>query len=152
MKKALKSINRFIASGNYKEAYDGLKKVQYKYTLENFSKDFFGVDSLNKYNFLLYVLAKNPTVNLVLLICDTLMYLEPPFYDIYPVIRWHILNTVKLFSDFETIVLKLWTIDSFYEHPSSPFSDKEIYTFANEIHDYYPDYEKIISILNNVNF
>lgn len=128
MKNINKNINKNMSDGNYKVVYDTLKANGYVYTLEEFSHDFSKVDSIKKYCYLLYVMSVEETPEIHLLICDLLMFTDTCFFDIYPVIRWHIVQALKINSQFKNALS--WAINIFYHHPDSPFSCEELYHYA----------------------
>jgi|GEM_PF-6309618 len=51
----------------------------YVYTLERFTHDFSKVNSMKKYCYLLYVMSRNETPDIHILICDTLMFIDTFF-------------------------------------------------------------------------
>lgn len=144
MKKVIKCLKKQL----YKDAFELLEKEQYQYSLESLVKDFSDIDHMNLYCFLTYVLSIKENSSFHLLICDFLIFQGTFFYDIYPVIRWHL--NIALKQDNNNLNTLNWIIEMFYEHPGSPYSDSELAAFAKDILRYEPNNERAQVILKNV--
>jgi len=127
----MKKLIKLLQEHMYHDVYIQLESKNYQYTLESLSKDFNSVDELNLYCYLIYVLSKQPKCEMSVLICDYLMFLGTPFYDVYPVIRYH-LDTGLLSSPNNILILN-WIVSIFFEHPDSPYTENELINFAEII-------------------
>jgi hypothetical protein len=142
----MKNIKQLLVECSYKEVFETLNGQGYVYSLESIAKDFADVEQMNIYCYLLYVLSREETCKNHILICDFLMFQGTFFYDIYPVIDWHLRLALKQNSmDLDVLC---WIVDVFYEHPDTPFSDNELLEFAQKILLIEPDNSRAKNITN----
>lgn len=132
----------------YHDVYIQLEEKKYSYTLEALCEDFSNVDELNLYCYLIYVLSKKQTCKMSLLICDYLMFLGTPFYDIYPVIRYHL--DIALLASPNNLEILNWIVSMFFEHPDSPYTDNELLNLAKNIIRAEPDNKQAKKILKKL--
>lgn len=117
--------------GNFNYVYNQLKIINYKYTLENIERDFSKIKSEKKFCYLIYLLSKENTPSNTILICETLLYTDTFFYDIHPVVKMFLQQSLSI-RPFNLDILR-WIIDTYENHPDSPFSDYEIQLYKNKI-------------------
>lgn len=108
-----------------------MKEKEYNYTLDNLEKDFKSVSSVNKYCYLIYLLAKEYTPDNIILICEFLTYTDTFFFDIYPVVYMFIKQALRVFASDRFI--KDWIIQNYENHPDSPFSKDEITEYKQSL-------------------
>ncbi|WP_042434482.1 hypothetical protein [Faecalispora jeddahensis] len=145
MGEKMKNIIKLLDNHSYKNVYDVLASENYVYSSEALVKDFSETDDMNLYCYLLYMISRQETCKNHLLICNFLMFQGTFFYDIYPVIRWHLDLGLKLDSMNYNILT--WIINIFYEHPDSPFLEDELIEFAKRIICLEPDNKRAKEIL-----
>ena len=104
---------------------------EYDYTIDNLEKDFAKVSSTDKFCYLLYLLSRDYSVKNTLLLCDFLMYIDPFFYDIHPVIQMFIRRALELFPKEPTLLE--WVVSTYETHPDSPFKEAEMITFKEQL-------------------
>jgi len=124
----MKDIIKNMKEKCYCVVYEELKKMNYDYTLQNFAHDFKKVDSATKYCYLLYMIARQDSPKLRILICDALMFTDTFFDDTWTVIHWHLKQALNMEPD--NIDILLWIIEILYGSPDSLFSEQEMYDFA----------------------
>lgn len=139
-------IVKNMKDGNYNLVFDQLQQVNYDYSLEHFTHDFAHVDSIKKYCYLIYVMAKMDIPKIHMLICDILMFTDTFFNDVYTVIHWNIDQALRI--DPYNIEAMSWAINVFYNHPDSPFSKKELYDFASFIISKDPNDKRAIDVIS----
>ena len=61
---------------------------------------------------------------------ENLMF-DPFFHYVYPLVYWHIQKAIILSPSDYTI--KEWVLDTFSSSPDSPFTDEELYHYAQSI-------------------
>lgn len=133
--------------GNFSKVYHRLLQYNYSYTIDNFTTDFKQVSSSIKFCYLLYLIAKQESAYLHILICEFLMYTDTFFDDIYPIIYLHLKAALALEED--TIKTMSWIIDTFCDHPESPFDSVQMKDFATKVVIKYPDNVCALKILND---
>ena len=144
----MKKLIKLLQKRMYHDIYIQLEGKKYQYTLESLNKDFNDVDELNLYCYLIYVLSKQQTCEMSILICEYLMFLGTPFYDIYPVIRYHL--DISLLASPNNLEILNWIASIFFEHPDSPYTDNELLDFAKIIIRAEPDNEQAKKILEKL--
>ena len=120
----MKDVIKLMKKHNFCDVYMLLRERKYIYSLDDFSKDFFGVNGIDRYCYLTYLLAKEYTQDNVILLCDHLMYMDKPFYDVHPVIYMHLQQALVAFPEDEKLIS--WIVEVYENHPDSPFSYDEI--------------------------
>lgn len=127
----LKEVIRLWKENDYRSVFQILKKEKYDYTIDNLDKDFRKINSMNKYGYLIYLLANDFSVKNVLLFCDFLTYTDTFFCDIHPVIRMVVNRAIELFPT-ERNLLR-WIVGTYENHPDSPFTETELIVFKEKI-------------------
>jgi hypothetical protein len=145
MGEKMKKIIQLLQKQMYQEAYEHLEAMNYQYTLDSINKDFSSVDKLNFYCYLMYVLSKQRSHEIYILLCEYLYFLGTPFHDVYTVIKYN-LDTALLFNPDNYNIMN-WIIDVFYQHPDSPYSESELKEFSKKIIQKEPDNERANEIL-----
>lgn len=125
----MNELQKHMNNGEYQVLYDKLVASQYCYTLENFTRDFEKISSEKKYAFLMYAIASAETPDLHILICDMLYYTDTFFFDIYTVQKWHLRRALEISPNNKQVLQ--WIICTFKDHPSSPFSEEELFNYNN---------------------
>lgn len=131
MGKTMIKEKRLLQKHCYKELYELLEKENYEYSLENISRDFSKIESMNLYCYLLFVLSMQRTPKICLLICDFLMFQDTWFSDIFPLIKW--LLDLALEYDSNNLDVKEWILSVFWESPDSPYSVDELYEMMKSL-------------------
>lgn len=120
----MKTVIKKWKERDYNYVYTTLQEKKYQYTLDNLEKDFSSISSIEKYCYLIYLLSKDNSPSNTILICDFLIYTDTFFFDIYPVIRFFIQQSLGVYP-FNKSILR-WIVDTYDSHPDSPFSEKEM--------------------------
>jgi hypothetical protein len=126
----VRKLIRLWKERDYHSVYEILKTKEYDYTIDNLEKDFAKVSSTDKFCYLLYLLSRDYSVKNTLLLCDFLMYIDPFFYDIHPVIQMFIRRALELFPKEPTLLE--WVVSTYETHPDSPFKEAEMITFKEQ--------------------
>lgn len=145
----MKYIEKEIKQGDYYSAYNNLSKIGYEYSIENLMHDLPHINSMEKYCFLMYAISRDETSKLHILICELLMF-DPFFHYVYPSVYWHVQKAIILSPSDDTI--KEWVLDTFSSSPDSPFTDEELYHYAQSILRSCPDNvtaQEIVSAYEN---
>lgn len=116
---------------NYSFVYKQLNDINFEYTLDNLVKYFSSISSQNKYCYLIYLLSKEDIPQNTLLICNFLLFSDTFFYDIHPVV-YMFLQKSLLSHPYDKTILE-WIIDTYENHPDSPFSYDEIRIYKSMI-------------------
>lgn len=131
MKKQMKDAIAHLKKGQFRVVYESLNRARYEYKIEPFSHDFRGVDSFLKYTYLLYVISREMRADLHLLACEFLVYTDTICDDVYPLVRWHVLQAL-IIDPWNVPVLE-WAVSYFSNCSSSPFSEAELLEFQHRI-------------------
>lgn len=129
-------MNRIIKSWkkhDFNSVYNQLKERNYDYTLEGLVKDFHKVDSMDKYCYLIYLIAREFSVENIILLGDFLIYLDTIFYDVHPVIYMLTKQAINMFSNDKKLLN--WILDTYEGHPDSPYTLDEINMFKRSLND-----------------
>lgn len=126
----MKNIAKKMKKGCFQSVYEELKSANYEYTIEAFTRDFKNVGSEMKFAYLQYLIAKKETPDIHILICDFLQFTDTFFFDIYPVLNWHLRRALEISPN--NIKVLQWITCTFNGHPDSPFSDEELNAY-NEL-------------------
>ncbi len=126
----MKDVIKSMKKHNFCDVSMSLKERKYIYSLDNFSKDFFRVNGIDRYCYLIYLLAKEYTQDNVILLCDYLMYMDKPFYDVHPVIHMYLQQALTAFPEDKKLIS--WIVEVYENHPDSPFSQDEISEMKSE--------------------
>ena len=118
-------------NGDFKNLYEELNQVGFVFSVENMEKHFKKAIPSMKFAFLQYVLARNETVNIHILICEMIMFTDVFFCDWYSVVWWHLKRALEI-SPQNAEVLK-WIISTFDNHPDSPISEHEMTHYKNAL-------------------
>lgn len=116
-------LRKHLELGHYKEVYDQLDRIGYRYNEHTqFLTDFSKVKGLHRYCYLLYALTRKETSEIYLTLCDELMYMSPFFDDYYFMIQKLYRKAFELFP--EDVTLK----------EAIDFSDTDVYQkFENNL-------------------
>ncbi len=120
----MKNITKLLKMHDFKTLYALLKDEEYRYSLENFERDFKKNISSDKFSYLVYLNAREKSVKNILLLCEFLLYTDTFFYDIHPVIYDYLCQGLCLFP--KNNELLKWIIAVYESHPDSPFDSYEI--------------------------
>ena len=130
MNKFRKYTNKCDFDGLYRE----LAAEHYDYTLENFTRDFNKISSEKKFAYLHYLIANEETPELHLLVCDFLLYTDTFFFDIYPVVKWHLKRALEISPN--SVEVLGWIIGIFANgNPDSPFSGEELRAYNERLNE-----------------
>lgn len=129
-KKANKYLVKRMKKGCFKNVYEELNSAHYEYTIDAFTRDFKNVSSEMKFAYLQYLIAKEETSDIHLLLCDFLMWTDTFFFDYYPVLNWHLKRALEISPN--NIKVLQWITCIFNGHPDSPFSEEELAAY-NEL-------------------
>lgn len=140
-----RKIEKKIIIGDYFKAYEYLESCHYNYTFDNLVHDFKKTNSMQMYCFLMYAISRHETPELHLAICDFLVY-DPFFCYVYPMIYWHVKRILEIEPDF--IDVKVWVLVMYYQNPDCPFTDNELYEFAQAVAKKDPNNEVALEILS----
>ena len=127
----MKEVIRLWKKREFYSVYTILEEKGYEYTIDKFEKDFSKVSSADKYCYLIYLLAKDYSVNNTLLLCEFLLYTDTFFFDIHSVIQMFIRRALELFP-MDGILLE-WIVLTYENHPDSPFDKAEILAFKKQL-------------------
>ena len=122
---------KWLTNGEFQKLFDELMEKQYCYTIDKFSKDFSRAGSAMKFAYLQYVISRDEKIELHILVCEFLMFTDTFFFDIYPVIGWHLKRALEISPD--NINVLQWITCTFNGHPDSPFSEYDLKEFSNRL-------------------
>ena len=125
------NLTRVLKQNDFEKAYNALEKMDFEYTLSNLTRVFPNCNLILLYTFLMYSISKKETIQKHLSICECLTYMEPYIYESTFMVRWHINHALSLQEDSEKIMA--WVIEVYGADPSSPFSEIELTTFAQNV-------------------
>lgn len=132
MKNSNKDLIKKMKEGCFQNVYKELDSANYEYTIDAFTRDFKNVSSEMKFAYLQYLIAKEETPDIHLLLCDFLMWTDTFFFDIYPVLKWHLNRALEISPP--NIKVLQWITCTFNGHPDSPFSDEELSAYNKLYH------------------
>lgn len=124
------NIEKEIRQGKYYSAYNDLNKIGYVYSIENLMHELTSYKQHGEILLFVYAISRNETSQLHMSICELLMF-DPFFHYVYPLVYWHIQKAIILSPSDYTI--KEWVLDTFSSSPDSPFTDEELYHYAQSI-------------------
>lgn len=130
----MKQIIKQWKNGNYNYVYNQLKKINYKYTLDNFERDFSKINSEKRFCYLIYLLSKENTPYNTILLCELLIYTDTFFFEIHSVIKMFIQQSLNLYP-FNTVIMN-WILDTYDNHPDSPFSNDELNLYKCKLNNF----------------
>lgn len=128
MKNSNKDLIKKMKKGCFQSVYEELDSAHYAYTLEAFTRDFESVGSEMKFAYLQYLIAKEETPDIHLLLCDFLMWTDTFFFDMYPVLNWHLRRALEISPN--NVKVLQWITCNFSGHPDSPFSEDEMAEYS----------------------
>lgn len=131
MKTVNKDLIKKMKKGFFQSVYEELKSAGYEYTLDAFTRDFKNVSSEMKFAYLQYLIAKEETADIHLLLCDFLMWTDTFFFDYYPVLNWHLKRALEISPN--NIKVLQWITCIFNGHPDSPFSEEELAAYNEKL-------------------
>lgn len=131
----MKEIIKQWKKGNYNFVYEQLKKKDFEYTLDNLERNFSSINSQDKYCYFIYLLSKENTPRNTILLCDVLLYTDTFFYDVNPVIRMFLQQSLNLYP-FDISIIS-WILDTYDNNLDSPFSSAEINLYKSKLDNNY---------------
>lgn len=120
----MKNISTLMKKHDFKSLYELLEEENYKYTIDNFERNFKKYSSTDKFSYLIYLIARERNVENTLLICDFLMFTDTFFDDVHTVIYDFLCQGLQIFPD-NTELLQ-WIVSIYEGHPDSPFTLSEL--------------------------
>lgn len=125
----MKEIIKQWKKQNYSFVYEQLLKKKFDYTLNNFEKYFSSINSQDKFCYLIYLLSMENTPRNTILVCDFLLYTDTFFFNVHPVIKMFLQQSLNIYP-FDISIIN-WIVDTYDNHPDSPFSCEEINMYKN---------------------
>lgn len=119
---------KYWKNKDYYSLYCYLNSISFEYKLETFQKCFKGLNENEIFNYLVFLLSKDPSATNVIFVCDYLIYMNPPFYDVYSVIGMFLRYSLSIKKDEKLIE---WILITFEGNPDSPFSLQELENMKN---------------------
>lgn len=145
------NLRKKIINGNYSEIYETLEKEIDLYSLENLVKFIPKTKSILLYNYLIYAISRNESIDKYQTILDLLEFWSSSDQfvdDYYSLIHWHALRAISLFPNLADI--QEWIIDVYYGNPTPPFSDEEFIQFAKDVLKKEPDNKHANEVLTEL--
>lgn len=125
------NLTKYLKQKDFEKVYTELEKQNFDYSLNSIAKVFPNCDSILLYAFLMYSVSKKDTSEKHLAICECLIYIEPYIYEVTSMVYWHITYALSMTND--PTKLMAWVIEVYGADPSSPFSESEIASFAQNV-------------------
>ncbi len=138
-----------LEQGYYSEIYEFLDKEIDYYSLDNLRIFFPNVKSMWLYNYMIYAISRNETLDKYITIFGVLAFASDQFIDDdHTLIRWYALNAISKFPD--SVDMQKWVIIVYYGVPTAPFSDEEFIQFAKDVLKKEPDNKHANEVLTKL--
>ncbi len=130
---------KLLKKRDYEAVYQKLVDIDFEYSFGNIIRLFPRCKPEEIYTFLMYSIAKEESAEKHIAVCEFLYFGPQYIYEATTMIRWHILRAIEI--DKTNVKAMSWAMDVFGADPSSPFSEKEMTSFAKEVSRAEPDNE-----------
>lgn len=124
-------ICNMIKKFDFSNAYKKLCQQHYSFCFDNLSVDFKEINSMLMYQFLMYSISKEESVERHLSICNYLYFMEPHITDSDSLIKWHLLRALEI-SPYDKNIIDNWIFGIYNGNPDCPFSDNELKHYMDD--------------------
>ena len=121
------SIEKDILKGNFADAYRELLCRDYSFEFHELDRDFPKIQGGAMYLFLMYAVSQNEDAEKHLSICQYLYFGDKSFNGADSLIRWHLMQALRLSPDSRRVVR--WIMSVYSGNPDCPFSEEEMEAF-----------------------
>ena len=128
----LTKIQKQLISMKFSDAYRELLENSYIFSFQNLRSNFPKVSSTKMYLFLMYAISQCEDVEKHIAICYYLYFVEPYIVGADSLIRWHLLQALKI-SPYNQEIIKNWILGIYGGNPDCPFSETELADYRKQL-------------------